>query len=86
MVSTEKFKCDYCSSVLGSKYIKNAHMKRNKACLKKRGLELSTTLSKYCVECGFISNTHLAGHTCRPESIAMNNQIKLLNITINDKD
>ena len=56
----------FCVSVLGSIYIKNAHMKRRHVCLKKRGLELSTTLSKYCVEYKFISNTYLAGHTCRP--------------------
>jgi hypothetical protein len=81
MTSKEKFKCDYCPSLLSNKANKETHMKTNKSCLKKRGI-ISAVLLKSCLKCGFNSNNHILGHKCRPESIAMVNKIKLLNITI----
>ena len=81
MTSNVKFKCDFCPSILSNKANRDSHMKRNKSCLKKRGIELSSSLVKDCLKCGFKS-TDIIRHICRSEHVDMVNQIKLLNITI----
>jgi hypothetical protein len=84
----EKFKCEYCPSILSSKSNRESHMKRNKSCLKLRGLSFMTFKDKQiiCASCGFttLSNNGLNGHTCRSESIEQINKIKLLE-SVNDK-
>jgi len=80
MTTREKFKCQYCPSLLSSKCNRETHMKRNKACLKIRGL--SSSVINSCLECGFISSASLSGHTCRNEHINMVNKIKMLNTNI----
>jgi hypothetical protein len=80
MTSKEKFKCDYCPSVLGNKYSKDAHMKRNKSCLKIRNKSPPIIIKSVCVMCGFLTNRPT--HVCRIESIEMVNKIKILNTNI----
>jgi len=84
----ENFKCEYCPSVLSSKYTRDSHMKRNKSCLKRRGLLSSVIIGKkkICDTCGFstTANNGLIGHTCRKEVIEQINKIKLLEKS-NDK-
>ena len=84
MTSKEKakIKCDYCPILLSNKANKVTHMNTNKSCLKKRGVV--STAFKSCLKCGLISNTNASRHTCRPENIAMVNEIKLLNTSIDN--
>jgi hypothetical protein len=83
MTSSEKFKCDFCKSVLSNKANRDSHIKRNKSCLKKRGIDLSNTVLKSCLKCGFTS-TNIERHVCRSEYINMINEIKLLHTNINN--
>jgi len=81
-MSTEKFKCNFCSSVLSNKYTLDTHIKKNKTCLKLRGeIPIITIKNVICKTCGFISS-RLDAHKCRPENIEMINIIKILNNTI----
>ena len=78
----EKFKCEYCPSILSTKFNRESHLKRNKACLKSRGLTTLVILtSKTCYKCGFIcsANSSLSGHTCRTEHIDLVNINNKLN-------
>ena len=88
MESKKKIKCEYCPSILSSKSNRESHMKRNKSCLKLRGLTIMTFKDKQiiCTICGFttLSNNGLNGHSCRPESIEQINKIKILE-GVNDK-
>jgi len=58
-------------------------MKKNKSCLKIRGIKQQNKEIS-CFNCGFktVAANGLTGHVCRPESIYMFNQIKLLNTNI----
>jgi len=80
MTTKEKFKCEYCPSVLNSKINRDVHLKKNKSCLKIRGIVSSSINS--CLLCGFISSTHLKFHTCRSEHVNIVNQMKLLTTSI----
>jgi Zinc finger, C2H2 type len=54
--------CEYCNLPFTSKYTLKVHLRTNKACLKKRGLELDTKF--ICIACKQIcaSNTNLSQH------------------------
>jgi hypothetical protein len=82
MKKKEKFKCEYCPSVLSTNYNRESHMKRNKSCLKIRGIVSPLILtSKTCNTCGFVcsANSVLNCHVCRPEHIDLINKINLAN-------
>jgi len=68
--------CEYCKLVLKSKYNLKAHLSNNKACLKLRGLEMT---SKFiCKDCNlsFMGNVSLTSHLeiCKKKELSKHNE------------
>jgi len=59
-------------------------MRKNKSCLKIRGLVPNEAYIKICELCGFTTSTinNIKSHTCREEYITLFNKNKLLNVNI----
>jgi hypothetical protein len=75
----KQFQCEFCHSILSSKYSLKTHIATNKSCLSSRGLNINKNNSNQCNICGFNTPHRLIKHTCRPESIEMYNENKKLN-------
>jgi len=68
--------CEYCKLVLKSKYNLKAHLSNNKACLKLRGLEMTSKFT--CKDCNlsFMGNVSLTSHLeiCKKKELSKHNE------------